>query len=115
MLLHQIRLDLGAMAIKKYSAFTKTPALLEPHHLIVSCLNPGHTFGWGFTPLQKYSQCILQYQPTGQKSVGLDEKCPKSCEMLEKKKRPTSLMNYKEIFSSFGWGKNILTAPSAEE
>ena len=27
--------DLGAMAMKRYSAFPKTPALLEPHHQIV--------------------------------------------------------------------------------
>ena len=26
------RVDLGAMAIKGYSAFPKAPALLEPHH-----------------------------------------------------------------------------------
>ena len=29
------RVDLGAMAIKGYSAFPKVPALLEPHHQIV--------------------------------------------------------------------------------
>ena len=27
---------------------------------------PGHSFGWGLTPLQRCSQCILQSQPTGQ-------------------------------------------------
>ena len=27
--------DLGAMAMKEYSAFPKAPALLEPHHQIV--------------------------------------------------------------------------------
>ena len=31
----QARVDLEAMAIKGYSAFPKTPALLEPHHQIV--------------------------------------------------------------------------------
>ena len=31
------RVDLGAMAMKGYSAFPKAPALLEPHHQIVSC------------------------------------------------------------------------------
>ena len=31
------RLDLGAMAMKGYSAFPKAPALLEPHHQIVYC------------------------------------------------------------------------------
>ena len=29
--------DLGAMAMKGYSAFHKAPALLEPHHQIISC------------------------------------------------------------------------------
>ena len=29
------RVDLGAMAIKRYSAFPNAPALLEPHHQIV--------------------------------------------------------------------------------
>ena len=29
------RVDLGAMAMKRYSAFSKAPALLEPHHQIV--------------------------------------------------------------------------------
>ena len=27
----RVRVDLGAMAIKRYSAFPKAPALLEPH------------------------------------------------------------------------------------
>ena len=31
------RVDLGAMAMKGYSAFPKAPALLEPHHQIVQC------------------------------------------------------------------------------
>ena len=34
MLLFRSRVDLGAMAIKGYSAFPKAPALLEPHHQI---------------------------------------------------------------------------------
>ena len=29
------RVDLGAMAMKGYSAFPKAPVLLEPHHQIV--------------------------------------------------------------------------------
>ena len=33
----QARVDLGAMAMKRYSAFPKAPALLEPHHQIVKC------------------------------------------------------------------------------
>ena len=31
------RVDLGVMAMKGYSTFTKAPALLEPHHQIVWC------------------------------------------------------------------------------
>ena len=31
----QARVDLGVMEMKGYSALSKTPALLEPHHLIV--------------------------------------------------------------------------------
>ena len=31
------RVDLGAMAMKGYSAFPKDPALLELHHWIVLC------------------------------------------------------------------------------
>ena len=31
------RMDLGVMAIKRYSAFSKAPALLEPHHQIPQC------------------------------------------------------------------------------
>ena len=31
----RIRVDLGAMAMKGYSVFPKTPALLEPHYDIV--------------------------------------------------------------------------------
>ena len=29
------RVDLGAMAVKEYSAFPNAPGLLEPHHQIV--------------------------------------------------------------------------------
>ena len=29
------RVDLGAMAMKGYTAFAKAPAVLEPHHQIV--------------------------------------------------------------------------------
>ena len=30
-----VRVDLGAMAMKEYSAFPKASALLKPHHLII--------------------------------------------------------------------------------
>ena len=35
MLPRRARLDLGAMAIKGFLAFPKSPASLEPHHQIV--------------------------------------------------------------------------------
>ena len=31
----RVRVDLGAMVMKGYSAFPKAPVLLEPHHQIV--------------------------------------------------------------------------------
>ena len=34
---HRARMDLGAVAMKGFSAFPKAPALLEPHHQIVQC------------------------------------------------------------------------------
>ena len=46
------RMDLGAIAVKGYSAFPKTPALLEPHHQTVYChIQDIHWVGWGFLPL----------------------------------------------------------------
>ena len=41
------KMDLGTKAIKRYSAFPKAPALLEPHHQIVLC----HIVGWGVLPI----------------------------------------------------------------
>ena len=53
----QARVDQGAMTMKRFSAFPKAPALLEPH--------PGHSIEGGcLTPLQRCSQCILQPQLT---------------------------------------------------
>ena len=37
MLQLQARVDLGAMAMKGYSAFPKAPTLLEPHHQMKFC------------------------------------------------------------------------------
>ena len=49
----QVRMDPGAMAIKRYAAFPKAPALLEPHYEIVY---PGHLFwGWGYPSPEKQS------------------------------------------------------------
>ena len=33
----QVKVDMGALAMKGYSTFPKTPALLKPHHQIVKC------------------------------------------------------------------------------
>ena len=44
------RVDLGAMAMKEYSAFPKAPALLEPHHQIVSCHIQDTLYGGGSYP-----------------------------------------------------------------
>ena len=46
------RVDLGAIAMKKYAAFPKTPALLEPHHQIVWC-HIQVTRWWSFTAVQR--------------------------------------------------------------
>ena len=48
------RADLGAMAMKGYSAFPKAPASLEPHHQIVSCHKQDTRWG-GCTPLQMWA------------------------------------------------------------
>ena len=34
----RVRVDLGAMAMKRYSAFPKAPALLKPHHQLSSVI-----------------------------------------------------------------------------
>ena len=51
------RVDLGAIAMKGYSAFPKAPVLLEPHQ--------DTRWEEELTPLQRSSRCILQPQPTG--------------------------------------------------
>ena len=51
------------MAIKGYSAFPKSPALLKPYHQIVLCHIRDILWN-SLTPLQRYSQCILQPQLT---------------------------------------------------
>ena len=35
MLPHRARMDLGALAMKGFTAFSKAPASVEPHHQIV--------------------------------------------------------------------------------
>ena len=65
-LLLQAIVDLGAMTMKRYSAFPKAPALLETHHQIVLYHISRTLVGDVFIPLQRCSQCSLQPQPTGQ-------------------------------------------------
>ena len=61
----RIRMNLGAWAMKEYSATPKAPALPEPHR-IVSCHIRDPCCG-GLTLLQRCSRCILQPQLTGLK------------------------------------------------
>ena len=63
------RLDQGAMAMKGCSVFPKAPALLGPHHQIVSCHIKDTHLGGGLTHLQSCSRYILQPQATGQSKV----------------------------------------------
>ena len=58
------REELGAMAVKGYSTFPKAPALLKPHHQIVSC-HKQDSLWESLTLLLRCSWCILQPQPTG--------------------------------------------------
>ena len=65
----QVRVDLGARVMKRYSVFPKAPALLERHHQICLMSYPEHSRrGWGgvgHTPVQRCSWYILQPQLTG--------------------------------------------------
>ena len=47
-----VRVDLGVMAMKRYSASPKVPALLKPHHQIVLCHIRDTCWGW-FLPLYR--------------------------------------------------------------
>ena len=54
------RVDLGAMAMKGYSAFPKAPALLELYDQMQFCIIYRTLVGWGvLLPLQRCSRCIL--------------------------------------------------------
>ena len=64
--------------MKRYSAFPKASALLEPHHQIVNVIC--RTL---FRGLQRSSRCILQPQPTGQCDYGSEiVLCNCSCEKV---------------------------------
>ena len=45
-----VRLDMGVMSMKEYSAFPKAPALLEPHHQIVLGHIQDTCWRWGSYP-----------------------------------------------------------------
>ena len=49
------RVDLGAMAMKGYSAFPKAPALLEPHHQIVIVISRTLVGGVSYASAKKQS------------------------------------------------------------
>ena len=61
------RVDLRAMEIKRYTAFPKAPALLKPHHQIVSC-DIQDTHWRSLTLLQRFSRCIQPTEPYWQGS-----------------------------------------------
>ena len=65
------RVDLGAMAIKGYSAFPKVRELLELHHQMILC-HIQETHLGGFTLLQRSSRCILPLQTTGPAEKGFN-------------------------------------------
>ena len=58
MLPPQVRVELGVMAMKKYSAFHKSSALLEPHHNILDACG-----GEGVVPLYRDAVDIF-YSPS---------------------------------------------------
>ena len=74
----QARVDLRVMAIKGYSTFTQTPALLEPHHQIVQC-HIQHTCWGSILPLCRdavsvfYSPSQLGFTTLGQSGSGSND------------------------------------------
>ena len=69
MLQLRAKMDLGATAIKGYSAFPKALALQESHHQIVECHIQDTRWG-SFTSLQRCSWCILQSRLIGPEERG---------------------------------------------
>ena len=49
------RVDLGEIAMKRYSAFPKAPALLEPHHQIVYFISRTLVGGESYPSAKKQS------------------------------------------------------------
>ena len=62
MLTLRVRVDLGVMAMKGYSAFVKAPALLKPHHQMQFRVISEHSLVRVLSLKQRYSRCILQPQ-----------------------------------------------------
>ena len=66
MLPFQARVDLGAMAMKGAPYSLKSQHYLNHTIKLFSVISRTLIGRGGVTPLQRYSQCILQPQPTGQ-------------------------------------------------
>ena len=62
-------MDLGAMAMKAYSAFLKTPVLLEPHHQIVREL----VLNWSICPIDRTIVGTTPARQIGPESSGIEE------------------------------------------
>ena len=65
------RVNLGAMAMKGYSAFPKAPVLLEPRHQIIKC--HVHDTRWGILPLCTGAVGV-SYSPSRQGQIILERK-----------------------------------------
>ena len=61
----RVRVDLGAMAMKRYSPIPQSTSITgaSPSDCLVAYL--GHSLGGGLAPQQRCSQCIQQPQLTG--------------------------------------------------
>ena len=65
MLLLRPRVDLGAIEMKGYSAFPKAPALLKPHHQIVSCYIQDTQMAGDLNPSAEMQLVYTTAKPTG--------------------------------------------------
>ena len=74
----QTRVGLGAMAIKRFSAFPKAPALLKPHYQIVKCHIVGEVLS-----LCRDADSVF-YRPNWQDQI-LKEKFQRRFDQLTKK------------------------------
>ena len=69
--------DLGAIAMKGYSAFPKTAVLLDPHHQIVLCHIRTLVGGGGFLPLSREAVGVF-YRPLADLAIFRYEEITKS-------------------------------------